>query len=93
MVVFIDDRPNVSSIRLDVKHALTPGSWLVQARCVNGVFTSVTVTRKRLKGADPVDQRPGLSAMLKQLSSNGVRTIIVETANRFARDLIVQETG
>ena len=26
-------------------------------------------------------------------ASNGVRTIIVETANRFARDLIVQETG
>jgi hypothetical protein len=23
----------------------------------------------------------------------GVRTILVETANRFARDLIVQETG
>ena len=27
------------------------------------------------------------------LIGNGVRTIIVETANRFARDLIVQETG
>jgi DNA invertase Pin-like site-specific DNA recombinase len=27
------------------------------------------------------------------LLSNGVRTIIVETANRFARDLIVQEVG
>jgi Resolvase, N terminal domain len=26
-------------------------------------------------------------------ASNGVRTIIVETANRFSRDLIVQETG
>jgi hypothetical protein len=31
--------------------------------------------------------------MLELVASNGVRTIIVETANRFARDLIVQETG
>jgi DNA invertase Pin-like site-specific DNA recombinase len=32
-------------------------------------------------------------AALEMIASNGVRTIIVETANRFARDLIVQETG
>lgn len=31
--------------------------------------------------------------MLERIHGNGVRTIIVETANRFARDLIVQETG
>ena len=31
--------------------------------------------------------------MLKHIASNGVRTTIVETANRFARDLITQETG
>lgn len=31
--------------------------------------------------------------MLERIASNGVKTIIVETANRFARDLIVQETG
>ena len=45
------------------------------------------------KGADPVDTRPGFAAMLKHIASNGVRTIIVETASRFARDLITQETG
>ena len=45
------------------------------------------------KGADPVDQRPGFAAMLQHIARNGVRTIIVETASRFARDLIVQETG
>ena len=38
-------------------------------------------------------QRPGFAAMLKHIAGNGVPTIIVETANRFARDLIVQETG
>jgi DNA invertase Pin-like site-specific DNA recombinase len=44
-------------------------------------------------GADPVTTRPGFAAMMERITSNGVRTIIVETANRFARDLIVQETG
>src|SRR5262245_19044184 len=46
-----------------------------------------------VSGADPVISRPGFSAMLERLLSNGVRTILVETASRFARDLIVQETG
>ena len=31
--------------------------------------------------------------MLTAIAGNGVRTVLVETANRFARDLIVQETG
>lgn len=46
-----------------------------------------------VSGADPVTARPSFSAMLERLLSNGVRTILVETASRFARDLIVQETG
>jgi DNA invertase Pin-like site-specific DNA recombinase len=46
-----------------------------------------------VKGADTIDSRPGFMAALEKIASNGVRTIIVETANRFARDLIVQETG
>src|SRR4051812_26147262 len=31
--------------------------------------------------------------MLKRIEGNGVRTIIVETASRFARDLMGQEVG
>jgi DNA invertase Pin-like site-specific DNA recombinase len=46
-----------------------------------------------VKGADPVQERPGFASLLERIRGNGVRTIIVETANRFARDLIVQETG
>ena len=46
-----------------------------------------------VSGVDPVDERPGFSAMLERIAGNGVRVILVETANRFARDLIVQETG
>src|SRR3954464_240257 len=46
-----------------------------------------------VSGADHIDQRPGFTDMLKRIEGNGVRTILVETANRFARDLMVQEVG
>ncbi|WP_246622899.1 recombinase family protein [Rhizobium laguerreae] len=46
-----------------------------------------------VSGADAVDARPGFATMLKRIEGNGVRTIIVETASRFARDLMVQEVG
>jgi DNA invertase Pin-like site-specific DNA recombinase len=46
-----------------------------------------------VSGADPVEARPGFAAMLARIAGNGVRTIIVETANRFARDQMVQEVG
>jgi hypothetical protein len=46
-----------------------------------------------VSGADAIDERPGFAAMLQRLLGNGVGTIIVETASRFARDLVVQETG
>jgi DNA invertase Pin-like site-specific DNA recombinase len=48
---------------------------------------------KAVSGADAIETRPGFAAMLERIESNGVRTIIVETANRFARDLMVQEVG
>jgi DNA invertase Pin-like site-specific DNA recombinase len=38
-----------------------------------------------VKGADPVTERPGFQAMLERITSNGVRTVIVEDASRFAR--------
>src|SRR4051812_38585783 len=46
-----------------------------------------------VSGADPVQARPGFVEMLKRIEGNGVRTILVETASRFARDLMVQEVG
>jgi DNA invertase Pin-like site-specific DNA recombinase len=46
-----------------------------------------------VSGADAIDSRPGFTAMLERIEGNGVRTIIVETASRFARDLMVQEVG
>jgi DNA invertase Pin-like site-specific DNA recombinase len=46
-----------------------------------------------VSGADPIEVRPGFAHLLARIADNGVRTIIVETANRFARDLMVQEVG
>jgi DNA invertase Pin-like site-specific DNA recombinase len=46
-----------------------------------------------VSGADPVDQRPGFAEMLRHLAANGAKTIIVESPDRFARDLAVQFAG
>jgi DNA invertase Pin-like site-specific DNA recombinase len=44
-------------------------------------------------GDDPVDDRRGFAEMLERLLGNGARTIIVESPDRFARDLMVQLDG
>ena len=46
-----------------------------------------------VSGADPVDQRPGFAEMLQRLATDGAKTIIVESPDRFARDLAVQLAG
>ena len=48
---------------------------------------------KAVSGADRIDQRPGFSEMLQRLASNCAKTIIVESPDRFARDLAVQLAG
>lgn len=39
-----------------------------------------------VSGADPIEDRPGFSALLDRIEANGVRTVIVEDVSRFARD-------
>jgi DNA invertase Pin-like site-specific DNA recombinase len=46
-----------------------------------------------VSGADPIGDRPGFAEMLEVLLANGARTIIVESPDRFARDLMVQLAG
>jgi DNA invertase Pin-like site-specific DNA recombinase len=46
-----------------------------------------------ISGADSLESRPGFAAMLERIEANGCKTILVETASRFARDLMVQEVG
>jgi DNA invertase Pin-like site-specific DNA recombinase len=58
-----------------------------------GIEPVGTFYDEAVKGSDPIDTRPGFGAMLQAMEGNGVRTIVVETANRLARDLMVQEVG
>jgi DNA invertase Pin-like site-specific DNA recombinase len=46
-----------------------------------------------VSGAGPVDQRPGFAEMLQRLATDSEKTIIVESPDRFARDLAVQLAG
>jgi DNA invertase Pin-like site-specific DNA recombinase len=47
-----------------------------------------------VSGADSIEGRSGFAQLLERLRERpDIRTILVETASRFARDLIVQETG
>jgi DNA invertase Pin-like site-specific DNA recombinase len=46
-----------------------------------------------VSGADPVGERPGFRSMMDRIAGNGVRVVIVESPDRFARDLAVQIAG
>lgn len=46
-----------------------------------------------VSGADPIETRPGFAALLDRIEGNGVRTVLVEDASRFARDIQTHVLG
>jgi DNA invertase Pin-like site-specific DNA recombinase len=46
-----------------------------------------------VSGADPVETRTGFAAMIDHGARDGLTTILVEDASRFARSVIAQELG
>ena len=46
-----------------------------------------------VSGANPIETRPGFLALLDRIEGDGVRTVCIEDASRFARKLITQELG
>ena len=44
-----------------------------------------------VSGADPIETRAGFAALLDRIEGNGVRTVLIEDASRFARELMAQE--
>ena len=44
-----------------------------------------------VSGTKPISERPGLSDLLARILGNGVRTVLVEKADRLARDLVEGE--
>ena len=46
-----------------------------------------------VSGADPIQDRPGFAELLDRIEDNGVRTVIVEDASRFARGLMARNSA
>ena len=44
-----------------------------------------------VSGTTDLEERPALLALVERLAGNGVKTVVVERADRLARDLMVQE--
>jgi len=59
----------------------------------NGVEVVREFYDAAVSGADAIQDREGFSDLLTYVAGNGARTILVENASRFARDLAVQLTG
>ena len=59
----------------------------------NGFEVVGTYYDAAVSGADPVTERPGFVEMLGRVVSDGAKTILVESPDRFARDLAVQLAG
>ena len=60
---------------------------------LNGSKRSALLASLTDEEGAPRNRLLSASLLLKRIAGNGVWVILVETANRFARDLIVQETG
>ncbi|AZQ66821.1 recombinase family protein [Silicimonas algicola] len=59
----------------------------------NGYIIESTFYDAAVSGADPIDERPGMLALLDAVLANGTRVILCESPDRFARDPIVQTLG
>jgi DNA invertase Pin-like site-specific DNA recombinase len=59
----------------------------------NGITIVGWYYDKAVRGSDPVTARPGFADMLVAIAADSVRAIIVESPDRFARDLAVQLAG
>jgi DNA invertase Pin-like site-specific DNA recombinase len=46
-----------------------------------------------VSGVDPIESRPGFADLLDKIEANGCRTVIVEDASRFARDVKAHVLG
>ena len=57
----------------------------------NGATIEREFCEKGISGANDLDDRPAMVELLAAICMNGVRTVIVERADRFARDLVASE--
>ena len=57
----------------------------------NGAVIEKELREEGISGTNELDGRPAMIELLGAIASNGVRTVIVERADRFARDLVASE--
>jgi len=57
----------------------------------NGLAVTEEFADLGVSGATELADRPGLATLLDRVESNGVRIVLIERADRLARDLMVQE--
>jgi site-specific DNA recombinase len=57
----------------------------------NGATVEMEFLEEGISGANELDGRPAMVELLGAIAANGVRTVIVERADRFARDLVASE--
>ena len=83
-------RPTLAPIRTARNASATPSR-----ASPNGLATasSMSSMMRRYPGWDPIETRAGFASLLDRIEGNGVRTVIVEDASRFARELMAQELG
>jgi DNA invertase Pin-like site-specific DNA recombinase len=46
-----------------------------------------------VSGDDSIESRPGFATLLDRIETDGIRTVLIEDASRFARKLLTQELG
>ena len=57
----------------------------------NGAVIEREFLEEGISGANELDHRPAMVELLAAIAANGVRTVVVERADRFARDLVASE--
>jgi DNA invertase Pin-like site-specific DNA recombinase len=64
---------------------------ILKYAAANGLNVVDEFRDEGVSGTRELDARAGLAALLDRLESNGVRTVLIERADRLARDLLVGE--
>lgn len=57
----------------------------------HGAIVEAEFREEGISGANDLEGRPAMIELLGAISANGVRTVVVERADRFARDLVASE--
>ena len=60
---------------------------------INGYQIVESFYDDAVSGADLIENRPGFGAMLDRIEGNGVRVVLVESIDRFARDMAAGVLG